>query len=296
MRPVVRKGTLAAVFAVLLAAALAAQSSRHIYVRVVTFEGKLVTDMTADELEVSEDGMPRKITKVGLSTRPMRIALIVDTSSGGRYQLIDLRPALDRFIDAVPLPHEMLLVTTGHQVSVRVQPTADRKKLRDSAAGIFPDTTGSATLLMDALREVEDRFMKKATDRSPVFVIVTGDGPESSQASDQRVVNEFTQALADRDHQVHAIILSAGRSNFPLAVSTHLSQATGGRAEVIGASTALPDKLNALAESLVVNDQQLASWYEVEYASTSKEARPLVAVSISRPETRAELSMVRRLP
>ena len=93
-----------------------------------------------------------------------------------------------------------------------------------------------------------------------------------------------------------AIILSAGRSNFPLAVSTHLSQATGGRAEVIGASTALPDKLNALAESLVVNDQQLASWYEVEYASTSKEARPLVAVSISRPETRAELSMVRRLP
>ena len=61
-------------------------------------------------------------------------------------------------------------MSTGRQARVRVPPTTDRKKLKDAAGGLFSD--GGATILSDTLLEIDDRFMRKAEDRWPVFVIV----------------------------------------------------------------------------------------------------------------------------
>jgi len=55
---------------------------------------------------------------------------------------------------------------------------------QNAANGLFSD--GGATPLMDALMEVDDRFMRKVEDRWPVFVLVSGDGAESSAGANEK--------------------------------------------------------------------------------------------------------------
>jgi hypothetical protein len=61
-------------------------------------------------------------------------------------------------------------------------------------------------------------------------------------------------------------------------------------------SSTLPERVSALATAIVEEDRTLASWYEVEFASTSNEAQPTIEVVLVRPGIKARLSAVRRLP
>ena len=99
------------------------------------------------------------MSKAGPATDPMRIALILDTGDAAAPAINHLRAGLLALLDALPPEDEVLLVTTGRQMRVRVPPTTDRKKLKDTAAGLFSD--GAGTVLMDGLLELDDRFFKK---------------------------------------------------------------------------------------------------------------------------------------
>jgi hypothetical protein len=123
------------------------------------------------------------LTAAPSAAAPMRIALLVDTSAGTSSAIVQIRAGVSAFLEALPPEHEVVLVTTGRRTQVRVPPTTDRSKLTASAGGMLPDN--GPTALMDALTEVDDRFMRKAGDRAPVFVIVTGDGSENSKGDDQ---------------------------------------------------------------------------------------------------------------
>ena len=105
-------------------------------------------------------------------------------------------------LDALPPEDEVILITTGRQMRVRVQPSTDRKKLKDTAAGLFTD--GAGTVLMDGLLEIDERFYKKADDRWPVFVIFTSDGTEASTGSREKGVPEVGAAARPRGIIVHA--------------------------------------------------------------------------------------------
>jgi hypothetical protein len=271
----------------------AAQSnSRRLYLRILNEDGVLVSDLKADEVELREDDVTQKVTRVSLSNEPMRIALLVDTTESSQIKLPDLRAALDAFIQAIPAPHELMLVTTGQQVQVRAQPTTDRKKVAGAAASLFG--VGGGTLLFDGLVDIDDRFMKKAIEKTPVFVVVSGDGTESSQRYDERFFDRLTQNLTLRNVPVHAIVLSTGTAKMPLQIALHVSQATGGHSEVIGASTMLAERMALLARTIVEADREMSEWYEIDYVSTSKTGRSEVQVGISRPNVRTQFS-TRRL-
>jgi len=294
-----KRALCALICTVLAASALSAQpKTRRVYMNVVGADGAPVTDLATDDVQVREGGVSQKITRLGLSNHPMRIALLVDTSAGSLFQLVDLRTALTAFFDAVPAPHEVLLVTTGSQVRVRVQPTSDQKKLKDSAQSLFTDTGGgTGTLLYDALDEVDGRFMKKAVDRLPVFVVVTGDGAETSQRLDERAVDQFTQSLQSRDVPVHAVVLSRGAAQTPASLALHLTGSTRGHSDVIGSSLQLTDKLKALGAAIVENERKMSTWYEVEFVSTSTDAQPLIEVGLAaRPGVRTQVAATRRVP
>jgi hypothetical protein len=102
-----------------------------------------------------------------LAATPMRVALLVDTSAATSGAIAQLRAAVTAFLDALAPEHEALLVTTGRRVQVRVPPTLDRVKLKGGAGGLLSD--GGPTALIDALTEVDQRFMRKSGDRWPVL-------------------------------------------------------------------------------------------------------------------------------
>jgi hypothetical protein len=171
-----------------------------------------------------------------------RVAVLVDTSQGTAGAMNFLRPALATLIAGLPEGTEVLLATTGRRLQVRVQPTADRKKAADSANGMASD--GGGTVLMDGLLEIDDRFMKKAANRKPVFIVVTSDGSESSRTEGD-AFNAWLRTLAQRGVVAHAIVLKSG-NGLPEVVANALTQATGGRCETIGNPGLLKEKTDAL--------------------------------------------------
>src|SRR5690349_24396848 len=94
-----------------------------------------------------------------------------------------------RVLPPFPTRRSSDLVTTGRQARVRVQPTTDRRKLKEAAGGLFID--GAGTVLIDGLLEADDRRFKQADDRWPVFVIFTTDGTERRAGADQAACNKW---------------------------------------------------------------------------------------------------------
>ena len=160
---------------------------------------------------------------------PMRIALIVDTSAATASVLQLLRPAVIALVDAVPADADLLLVSAGRRAQVRVPPTTDHARIKSSVQGLVAD--GGPTPLIDALLEIDDRFMKKAADRWPVYVIITGDGSESSRTEGD-VFSNWLTTLAARHVSGHAVVIKTG-NGLPESIARAVTQAAPGHFETV---------------------------------------------------------------
>ena len=265
---------------------------RHIFVSVTDGKGAAVEGLAAADFTVSEDGQPRVVSKAGPATDPMRIALMLDTSDAAAPALTHMRAGALAFLDALPPEDEVILITTGRQMRVRVPPSTDRKKLKDTAAGLFTD--GAGTVLMDGLLEIDDRFFKKSDDRWPVFVIFTSDGTEGSQGAREKEFLKWSPLIGARGITVHAFVMKTPKSSgMPEIVAENLTQNTGGRYDVMNTTTALPEKMKALGEKLALDHRNMSAWYEVDVQTDQTEIKP-VAVAVNREGVRLQISNSRR--
>jgi hypothetical protein len=175
---------------------------------------------------------------------------------------------------------------------VRVPPTMDRKKLKDTAGGLFTDG-GAGSMLIDSLLEIDDRFLKKAEDRWPVFVIITSDGVETSSGAHEKQFNQWSLAMAGRGIVAHAIVLKfKGNGGLPEMVAMNVTENSGGRYDYINTGNSLPEKMKTLAAQLADDFKQASVRYQVEYATDSKEWKP-VEVMVARDGVRLQISQGR---
>jgi len=266
---------------------------RHVFVHVVDERGDPVKDLAAGDFQLTEGGVARAVTHVGPATDPMRVALFLDTSDAAAAALTHMRAAAVGFLDALPPEDEVLIVTTGRQARVRVQPTTDRRKLKETAGGLFID--GAGTVLMDGLLEADDRFFRKADDRWPVFVIFTSDGTESSAGAHENAFNKWAVGLGARGATVHAFVLKANRGGgTPDLIAMTLTRNTGGRYDMMNTSNALPEKMKALAERLALDHRRMTAWYRIDFQTDAAEATP-INVGVARSGVRLEISDRRRI-
>lgn len=232
--------------------------------------------------------MTRTVVRAGLATAPMRIALIVDTSDAANAALNHLRTGLAAFLDAIPPEAEVMLVSTGRQMRVRVQPTLDRKKLKDAAGGLFPD--GAGTPLIDSLLEIDSRFLRKADDRWPVFVLVTTNGTESSAGAREKEFNQWIDGLRLRAVSAHAVVLKVkDGSGMPEVIALNMTRNTGGRYESLVISNALPEKLKALGATLASDVQQRATRYQIDFETDT--TGPLTQINVGVPREGVKLQI-----
>ena len=293
-----------AVVSLLATAPLVAQKApakgrtRQIFVRVVDRAGTPVLDLQPSDFDVQENGAKRDVVRARLATSPMRVAVLVDTSDAANPSLNPIRAALTQFFDTLPPEHEAMLISTGRQMRVRVQPTTDRKKLKDAASSLFMD--GGGTQLMEAVLEIDDRFMKKAEDRWPVFVVLTTDGTEGSPEARENEFNRWLKALAERGLTIHAIVLkvaagqTAGRNTtgVPEVLAMNMTQTSGGRYEFVNTANSVPEKMKALATALAGDFDAARTRYEVVFASDAPANAP-VNVGVAREGVTLKITQTR---
>jgi hypothetical protein len=267
--------------------------SRHVFVSVTDTAGAPILDLTPADFEITESARKRPILNSGLAKSPMRVAIFVDTSDGTSNAINQIRSGLTAFLEALPPDAEVMFVSTGRQVRVRLQPTTDRKKAQDLAKGLFSD--GGATPLRDAILETDDRFFRKARDRWPVFVILTGDSAESSAPANETLFNTWLNDLPVRGISAHGFALKYRGGGVPDLVAQHVVQTAGGRFDFMNTANALPDKLKVLGEQLASDAKELSRWYEVEFETNTDGSSP-VEVGVARPGVGIRVSYRRLAP
>ena len=106
----------------------AQRATKRVFVQVVDEHQKPVTNLTQADFEIEEERQQREVTRLIPGTAPMRIVLLVDSSTSTQPMMTMFRNALVEFAEAVGPQHEIAFITSGSQIRVRTEPSTDREK------------------------------------------------------------------------------------------------------------------------------------------------------------------------
>jgi len=290
MRPVLVSTTAAVLAAAaLLSSSVSAQrATKRVYVQVVDEHEKPVTDLTLADFEIEEERAKREVTRLNPGTAPMRIVLLVDSSTSTQPMMTMFRNALTEFVDAVPRQHEISFITSGSQIRVRTEPSTDRSKLK-SSIGLL-QSEGGANAFLETLMEADQRFLKTAAGKWPVFVILTTDIGEVRREPDIPRYNRFMNDYLARGGSAHAIIMQ-GKSFGPVTdITQNFVQNMGGMYLSLIVESGLPARMRDIAERIESDHEKMATWYELEFEGDAKLVQPVINVKVTREGMRAVLS------
>jgi hypothetical protein len=198
---------------------------------------------------------------------PMRIAILVDNSQvpGDERRFIDpmpfIRRGLKEFVNALPPNHELMLVATGGQMNIRVEPTRDYLAVMQSANSIQV-MRSSGNALIASVEEIYERYLRGVERRYPMLVVVATDGPDMSPRVTNASVNALLQQLTKSRVRVNAVLLSptgttGAGSDLVRSFTLEMIKRTEGAFEPGSAVTA-PAKLKALAGRIAQQYKQFS--------------------------------------
>jgi hypothetical protein len=188
---------------------------------------------------------------------PMRIVIMVDNSQTPLEPLPQIRRGLQQFVNALPPGHELMLVTTGGAMNIRVHPTRDYLDVYEAIGEInFMRSTGNA--LIGSIQEVYDRFLRTAERRFPMIVIVSTDGADFSQRVTDKTVNELLQGLTKSGVLVNAVLLTSTGTSLIRNITLEMIKRTGGAYESATVATALPARMKVMAGRIAQQYKQVS--------------------------------------
>ena len=280
---------LAAIILALMPLTLLAQrTTKLVFVSATDEKGAPVLDLTRADLQVTENGSPREVTRVSRGNGPLRIVLLVDSSTSMGPMMSAFRTALHGFVNAIGPLNEISFISTGGQLRVRTPPTRDRQLLGTEIDRFA--SGGGANAFLDTLIEADRRFLTSAPGQWPVMVIVTTDNGEVRREFNLDRYNAFMNSFVARGAAAHAVILR-GKETGPVSELTlNLVENTRGLHSEINTDISLPDQLAAIARRVNADHEQMANTFEVEFIGDAKQVQPMVNVIVARDGVTLEMS------
>ena len=272
---------------------LHAQTPRvRLYLEALDQQGP-VEGLRASDVAVFEGGAQREITSLVRAADPMRILLLVDNGRSTQPFIQEIRSSVVAFADAIPAEHELALVTIGNTPVVRQEPSTDRTKLKQIARTL---TSGGTTVLVNAVYEMYDRFLREAGNRWPVLVVVTSDGSEGSGQFYPEKFAAFGRDMQAKDVVAHAIVLVSAKGDaLQVQITRALTEGTGGRYDTTATGGALTTKMAAMAQDIVADYDRVSTQYLLEYASPTGQPSPDLKVSLLRDGVTMRMSRAGRI-
>lgn len=273
-----------------LSVSLSAQRTvtRTVYVDAVDGNGAAVLNLTTEDFQVTEDGEKRPVTVAALGSAPMRIVLLVDSSTSMAPMINALRDALDAFTNALPETEEVVFISSGGQIRVRTQAGQSREQLRAEIARFASE--GGANAFYDTMLEADKRFMKPVPRQWPAFVVVTTDNGEANREINVDEYNRFMQDFLARGGTAHAVILQGKHNGLVTDILANLVDNTGGLRTTLLTDSSLEARLTDIANRLADDHQKMMRRYSVTYSGNPKILQPTINVTVSRDDVQIRMS------
>ena len=252
---------------------------RALTVTLVDDKGQEVTDVSATDVALVENGVHRDIASFARDLRPLTAAILVDSSaavsSSYRLNVVD---AVVGLVARLPEGARYSIWTTGDRPTKVLDYTDDRGAAGAALRRVAPQG-GNYTL--DALAEASADLAKLARegDRRAV-VAVTGLGPEFSYRDKQRSAEE-AEGRADLFLSVQ---IDAGEGDFDTRTRLsyaleRLATASGGRADQLLSYMALDSALKKLST-------YVSSAFRLRYATVPELKKRKLELRVARPGTK----------
>jgi VWFA-related protein len=137
--------------------------------------GRPVTDLTARDFEVLDNGVPQRIAVERLGDSPIDVLLALDTSGSVAGRLLErLTAAAGALVDALSDGDRIALLTFSESLALRAPLTEDRDRVRRALAGV---RAAGATSVVDALSAA---LSLSGTNGRPTLLLVFSDGLDTA--------------------------------------------------------------------------------------------------------------------
>jgi len=183
-------------------------------------DGHFVTGLGKDDLTVLEEGKPRKIIDFSLETRPLSVALLVDTSGSMQEKIATAQKAASGFVDSLHESDRAMVIDFADKVYLLEDLSADHKGLRKA---IESTTAVGGTAIYDAVHATL-RKMRPVEGRK-VIVLLSDGGDSTSQFTRDKVIEEAKAG----DVTIYSIGLGPGFEAGAKGLLKNFAEATGGR-------------------------------------------------------------------
>ena len=252
---------------------------RALSVTLVDDKGQEVTDVSAADVALVENGMHRDIASFARDLRPLTAAILVDSSaavsSSYRLNVVD---AVVGLVARLPEGARYSIWSTGDRPTKLVDYTDDRAAAGAALRRVAPQ---GGNYMLDALAEASVDLAKLARegDRRAV-VAVSGLGPEFSYRDKQRAAEE-AEGRADLFLSVQ---VDAGEGDFDTRTRLsyaleRLATASGGRADQVLSYMALDSALKKLST-------YVTSAFRLRYATVPELKKRKLELRVARPGTK----------
>jgi VWFA-related protein len=255
---------------------------RALTVTLLDDKDREVTDVSAADVALAENGVSRDITSFRPDRRPLSVAVLVDSSAvlGPAYRQ-NVVEAVVGFVARLPEGARYAVWTTGDRPTKVVDHTDDRAAAGAALRRVPPQ---GGNCMLDALAEASADLKKlsREGDRTAV-VALTFTGPELSYRDRYRAADE-----AQKNAELFlSLQVDSGDADFDTRatlgyVLDRLARATGGRHDVVLSAMGADDALRKLSA-------HLRSGYRVAYATVPDLKKRDLDLSVARPGTKVLL-------
>lgn len=169
-----------------------AEVVRTVYFSAVDAKGTFVTDLTAADLAVKENGKEREIRTVAAASGPLQVSLLVDDAGTGAFQ-----GAVAQFLEALSGHGQFAIRVLNPQPSKLTDFTEDRGALQTALNGIGPRgrVTTVGEQINGAIDEAALELLKHKSAR-PAIVVLTVGGEQAQSHDAEPTLNSLKNSGA----------------------------------------------------------------------------------------------------
>lgn len=237
--------------------------------------GKTLSNIKQNELEVYEDGKRQEITFFASQKTPFAAVILLDTSGSMESRLSVARAAAMNFLDGLR-PDDMTAVYNFDSKVKEVQEFSNSRDIADRAYSLKAD---GMTVLNDAIVEAAAKLSQRTETRRSIVVLSDGADTQSKASSSKALKAALAANAVIYTIDMAQLDAPQSKRAQDIGVLKDFAEKTGGRFISAGGGTALRDAFKQIVEELGV---QYTVGYEMPEGKTDGKWRA-IELKISRP-------------